>query len=199
MYLLALTLLFACGDAESVDTATQGLTCPVVPSTCDTPGSVISGQIGLSADLPEGSATQGDLWITLRHRFGAPLEDGGSPHWHKKYENVDLSTGPVDFDFDMCDGNSPMWSEEYCDYNLIITLDANANFNYFRDGTRTPHPDPLEPTALEVISLSCVADGPCLDIELDCTDGASCVQYPDPGECFCGEHSCSPANFCTER
>jgi hypothetical protein len=86
----------------------------------------------------------------------------------------------------MCD-DGEMWSEENCDYGLLAVLDVNGN-NF--DGS-TQLPDAGEPaTRYAPLDLSCEGESPCLDIVLDCLDGASCVTFTPPRVCACADESC---------
>lgn len=145
------------------------------------PGSWIRGQVVLSdellASLPD---TTGDLQIILTHSNLGGAEGGGFLHTATTVPNVDLADGPVDFAFDMCAGGE-MFSEENCAYNLIAILDQNGN-----NGPSDYVPDEGEAAfRLPDVWLSCDSASPCLTLELDCTDGADCVAYEDPGNCAC--------------
>jgi len=125
--------------------------------------------------------------VALMHRRYGHSEHGGHPHWLERIPNVDLAQ-PVPFQIDMCSGNAEMWSEENCEFNLIVVLDGNGN-NTFE--TLNVAPDPGEPAALKVVELSCRGTSPCLDVPLDCVDGVGCVAYEPPGDCVCAPESCN--------
>ena len=71
-----------------------------------------------------------------------------------------------------------------------VTLDLDA------DNTI----DPGEPTGTATaLWLSCTAEGPCLHITMDCTDGVACTAFDDPPICGCattGESCNSPIVAC---
>ena len=162
-------------------------------SVCGNPASLIHGSVQLAAGM---EPMTGDLVIELMHRrYGSP-DNGGHPHQIWRLPNV--TVGPddaVEFDVDMCDANASMWSEENCEYNLIVILDRDSNTGL---GPNNLAPDVDDPTAVEVFNLSCHAAGPtCFDLELSCMDGGACVTYEPPEACECAADSCdSEAAIC---
>ena len=162
-------------------------------SVCGNPASLIHGSVRLAAGM---EPMDGDLVIELMHRrYGSPA-NGGHPHQIWRQPNVTLSPDDtIEFDVDMCDANASMWSEENCEYNLIVILDRDSDTAL---GPNSLAPDVDDPTAVEVFSLSCHADGPtCFDLELSCMAGGDCVTYEAPPACECAADSCdSEAAIC---
>jgi len=162
-------------------------------SVCGNPASLIHGAVRLPAGM---EPAEGDLVIELMHRrYGSPA-NGGHPHQIWRQPNVTVSADAlVEFDVDMCDANASMWSEENCEYNLIVILDRNSDTALAPDSLA---PDVDDPTAVEVFNLSCHATGPtCFELELSCLGGAACVTYEAPPACECAADSCaSEAAIC---
>lgn len=165
------------GDVLALECAEPAYT------VCGNDASVVRGHISLG-DQIEGVSTKGNLFIALTHdAYSASL--GGGYHTSTVVREVDLADGPVEFSLDMCEG-SAMWSEENCDYGLVVILDQDSDQH---SGNLLP--DVGEPaTRYGPIVLSCDGESPCLDIRLDCLDGESCVQFTSPSECACSEDSC---------
>ena len=165
---------------------------PAITSLCDNPASIVHGTV----QLPDGAEnTEGNLVIGMMHRrMGDPTE-GGHPHWGWGYVDVDL-TEPYPFEIDMCAGNAVMWSEENCEYHLIVILDRNTNNGM--GGSQFFTPDEGENAAMEVFDLSCHAEGEtCMNITLDCVAGAGCIDYEEPETCTCAEDVCpSESGIC---
>jgi hypothetical protein len=178
------------GDAPIVDAGPADggmLTCGEAPppvSACDNVSSVVQGTVSLPAGAT--GATRGDLVFFMMHRRHGNAATGGHPHWYWQVPDIDLAT-PYSFSLDMCDGNAIMWSEENCEFNLIVMLDDDGP-----SSQSTPWlPEPGEPAALAVFELHCHAGAAaCLEVELGCTDGSGCVAYDDPGDCECSPHAC---------
>ncbi len=182
------------GGGSSSSSGGSSRTCEVeTTSLCDNQASIIRS----SVVLPEGAEPiSGDLVFSLLHRrYGDPTQ-GGHPHAVHRVPGITLvAEESFPFEIDMCDANASMWSEENCEYNLVVSLDLDGD-NGIGPGSFAP--DAGEPTAVAVFDLSCHAAGPtCLDVELACTDGASCVAFEDPGACECAADSCdSEAAIC---
>lgn len=179
----------ASSSTAAVDETTAGTAeCapPVTPSACGNPNSVVRGMATLA--VPDGP-TAGNLLVLLNHEYLGGGADGGVPHTGVFWTDVELGNGPVPFEVDMC-SNGEMWSEENCEFVLHVTLDLDA------DNTI----DPGEPTGTATgLWLSCTAEGPCLDITMDCTDGVACTAFDDPPICGCvdtGESCNSPIVTC---
>lgn len=192
--LLALcALALSCGETPATDDddaaplpfVAECSAIEVAQTLCTThpgnPGAYLRGQVALSDELLATlEDTTGDLQIILTHSNLGGAEAGGFLHTATSVSNVDLADGPVDFAFDMCAGGE-MFSEENCAYNVIAILDQNGN-----NGPNDYVPDEGEPAfRLGEVWVSCETASPCLTLELDCTAGADCVAYEDPGNCAC--------------
>jgi len=163
-------------------------------SHCATPneGSVVRGVARLAPGFTPPMGTKGRLTIGMMHaRFGEEAT-GGHPHWYKTINDVDLANGPVPFDIDMCDGNNEMWSEDNCEFNIIVVLDTNKN-NGPQATKLNMVPDVGEAGWHQIMNISCNTESPCLDVRFDCTDGASCINYEPLGACKCAPEACNPA------
>lgn len=191
--LLALAFLSSCTEqpAADDDDATEPLpfqadcsAIDVEPTVCSghpgNAGAWLRGQVVLSEALLAGDVTEGDLVVVLTHSNLGNAEAGGYLHTATAAAGVDLALEPADFAFDMCAGGE-MFSEENCAYNLVAILDQNGN-----NGPNNFVPDPGEPaTIVTDLWISCMSESPCFTLELDCTDGASCVEFTNPGNCAC--------------
>lgn len=166
---------------------TGGVECPAPGgSVCQNDNSIIVGTVRLADGLDVPDAT-GTVQVHLTHESLGDTQNGGVAHTHVSVANVDLNNGPVPFEIDMCNGGA-MWSEDNCGFNILAILDQNGN-----NGFNAQLPDVGEPTALMGgIMFSCTGDGPqCVDVVLDCVDGASCAQFPDLG-CNCDTQANCP-------
>ncbi len=174
------------GAADETTAGTAECAPPVTPSACGNPNSVVRGMATLSV---QDGPTAGNLLVLLNHEHLGGGADGGVPHTGVFWTDVELGNGPVPFEVDMC-SNGEMWSEENCAFVLHVTLDLDA------DNTI----DPGEPTGTATgLWLSCTAEGPCIDITMDCTDGVACTAFDDPPICGCvdtGESCNSPIVTC---
>lgn len=185
------------GAEDGADGSSSGEPSPACEaqgqSVCGNPASLIHGSVRLAAGM---ETMEGDLVIELMHRrYGMPA-NGGHPHQIWRRPDVTLSPeGSVEFDVDMCDANASMWSEENCEYNLIVILDRDSDTAL---GPNDLAPDVDDPTAVEVFNLSCHAAGPtCFDLELSCMAGGDCVTYETPPACECAADACdSEAAIC---
>lgn len=161
------------GVAESSE-GTTGSTAacdpPVTQSACGNPNSIVRG----TATVGDGAPTTGTLLVSLTHQYLGDGASGGIYHISTTIPAVDFSAGPVPFELDMCVGGE-MWSEENCEFQISVTLDANGNGVI----------DAGDPTGKQFVFVSCTGDNPCLELALDCTDGSSCVAFPDPSYCAC--------------
>jgi hypothetical protein len=173
---------------ESTDTTGGTADCapPVTKSACDNPSSVVRGTATLA--VPDGPTT-GNLLVLLNHEYLGGGVEGGVPHTGVFYSGIDLASGPVPFEIDMC-SNGEMWSEENCEFVLHVALDLDGDNEV----------DPGEPTgSARALFLSCTGESLCLDVTLDCVDGTSCVAFDDPPICGCagnGESCNSPIVAC---
>lgn len=170
---------------------------PSIESACKNGASIIRGVVRLAPGLVPSVGTVGRIVIGLTHHRGlGEYAQGGHLHWYKVLPKKDLAAGPIPFQLDMCGGGTAMWSEDNCEFNLVVLLDANGNNGVTGEGWQQV-PDPGEPATRKVIDLSCRGESPCLDVVLDCVDGASCVSYTDPGACKCAAKTCdSPSTIC---
>ena len=89
-----------------------------------------------------------------------------------------------------------MYSEDNCDFNLVIVLDTNGN----NDGDSfNMIPDVGEAAKMTTVQISCHTSSQCLDVTLDCTKGQSCVTYDSPGACKCAPTTCNSKGItCTK-
>ncbi len=145
------------------------------------------------------------LRITLRHQFVlVPGEEniGGRLHMFTSVKLTDWSTGDVPFALDMCGLGTAMWSEENGSFNLIASIDENANNNLSlatsnEDAITIATIDPGELTKMVPVDVSCNAAGACLDIKLDCVDGAKCTTIKPMTSCMKKAPGCtSDDEFC---
>ncbi|MFT4625226.1 MAG: hypothetical protein ACI8PZ_003894 [Myxococcota bacterium] len=191
--LILFTLACGGGDTYEDDTlpttpATSETTVPELvcdppgPSACGSEGSMIRGQVRVAPGT-EGDLT-GDVFIGLTHEWLGNGEEGGFPHISATYPGVDLAQGPVEFEFDMCDGGE-MWSEENCSYQLIVILDQDGDQAL---ENMVPGKNELVGRVADLY-VSCDVESPCLDVVLDCT-GPKCTRFDDPGQCACSAFSC---------
>lgn len=160
-------------ETSGDDTSTgsiAGCDPPVTQSACGNPNSIVRG----TATLPDGAPSSGTLLVALTHQYLGDGASGGIYHISTTIPAVDFSAGPVPFELDMCAGGE-MWSEENCEFQISVALDANDNGVI----------DAGDPTGKQFVFVSCTGDNPCLELSLDCTDGTSCVAFPDPGYCAC--------------
>jgi hypothetical protein len=201
--LLLFALLAACGpakveipDPETDDSATpggddssppSGVDCPAVgASLCGNEASMLRGTISLADGVAQD--TRGDLTVALMHEAYGGAKGGGY-HTHVVIPSVDLADGPVPFQLDMC-ASGAMWTEENCTYGLVVVLDQNGN----NQGHANLVPDAGEPaTRVADLTVSCGGESPCLDVVLDCVDGASCVSFAEQA-CACSDETC-PSDY----
>ncbi len=154
-------------------------------SVCGDEGSLVRGTVTLDPDLVLDDTT-GDLFVALTHYRLGSGNQGGYYHMHTVVEDIDLADGAASFELDMC-GGSAMWSEDNCEYNLIVALDQDGDMSY-----SSLLPDEGEPaTRVAGVELSCGDESPCYEVVLDCVDGQSCVTFDDPGACTCAEETCN--------
>jgi hypothetical protein len=143
---------------------------PVTQSACGNPNSIVRGTVTVG----DGAPTTGSLIVSLTHQYLGDGASGGIAHMAGTIPDVDFTAGPVPFELDMCVGGE-MWSEENCEFQIAVTLDANDNGIV----------DAGDPTGTQFVFLSCTGDNPCLELPLDCIDGSSCLAFPDPSYCGC--------------
>jgi hypothetical protein len=154
-------------------------------SSCGKPASIIRTVVKLGANMAD---TSGTLVVDMNHyRLGSGAT-GGVAHVQATKPSVTVgTTTTTELDFDMCPGGE-MWSEDNCEFWVYAFIDKNNNKTL----------DPGEPAGHVIENLSCFASGAaCWGIVLDCTAGASCASFTDPGACACQKPSCnSPITTC---
>ena len=174
-------------DAPSGTDASFNPTCGTasLTSSCGKPQSIIRTVVELGANMPDATGT---LVIDMNHyRLGSGAT-GGIAHVQVTKPSVTVgTTTTAELDFDMCTGGE-MWSEDNCEFWVYAFIDKNNNKTL----------DPGEPAGHAIENLSCFASGAaCWGIVLDCTAGASCAAFADPGACSCKKPSCnSPITTC---
>jgi hypothetical protein len=147
----------------------------------------------LASGGPDAGGVSPQLSIFLAHREYAQKPEwaqGGHPHAYKIMQNLDLTKGEIPFAIDMCELGTAMWSEDNCDFNLILVLDKNGN-NVADAFSINQVPDQGELSKMTVVQLSCRGTSACMDINLDCVDGQPCVNYDSPGTCACAAETCN--------
>ncbi len=195
-------------SSPDVDAGTDASTAMVVPDKCGTappskcmPGnaaSVIRGiahfdPAKLASGGPDGGGIAPQLSIFLAHRQYAQKPEyalGGHPHAYRVMQNLNLTKGEIPFSIDMCELGTAMWSEDNCDFNLILILDKDGN-NVADALSINQVPDQGELSKMTVVQLSCRGTSACMDITLDCVDGQPCVNYDTPGTCACAAETCN--------
>lgn len=166
----------------AVDVATPQLACvtPVPTSKCTTPtdSSVIRGVVTFDpTHFSDGENV--NLALYLYHQWTMDPSEatiGGHPHAYKYIKGVDVTTGQLAFDIDLCELGVAMYSEENGGFNLVVMLDEN------KDNDPTRGESALTPTKGELVKLtpldvSCHGDSQCLQITADCTGGTQCTTY----------------------
>jgi hypothetical protein len=184
-------------DVAPADVAVQQLACvtPVPTSKCTspTPSSVIRGVVTFDpTHFSDGQNV--NLALYLYHQWTmAPNEAtiGGHPHAYKYIKGVDVTTGQLAFDIDLCELGVAMYSEENCGFNLVVMLDEN-NDNDPARGEYALTPTKGELVKLTPLDVSCHGDSQCLQITADCTDGTKCTTFtPITMEsCVCASNKC---------
>ena len=164
--------------------------------TCDPPGmSSCADEASVVRALvrpPLGyESYQGTLFLGLNHEWLSSGSQGGVYHISSSVP-VDFSQGPASVELDMCQGGA-MWNEDNCSFVLFAFLDLNDN------ATATGFlPDAGEPTGrVSDVELNCGTASSCLEIALDCVDGASCLAFADPGVCECDGPQVCESEFVT--
>ena len=180
-------------DAPSQDSGTTVIETPppacdaMMTSACGNPSSIVQGHVRLGDGI---DVTRGDLLVALMHE-AYNGNAGGGYHYAITIPNADLSE-PVPFMFDMCAGGE-MWTEENCTYALQVILDQDGD-----QSSVNVLPDVGEPSArVAELRVSCHEAPLCLDVVLDCVDGASCTAFDELPACECETTSCgSPIAIC---
>jgi hypothetical protein len=175
------------GDASAGGDSSFTPTCATatLASSCSKSQSIVRTVVKLGANMPDATGT---LVVDMNHyRLGSGAT-GGIAHVQATKANATISaTTTTELDFDMCTGGE-MWSEDNCEFWVYAFVDKNNNKTL----------DPGEPAGHAIENLSCFASGAaCWGIVLDCTAGASCAAFTDPGACACQKPSCnSPITTC---
>ncbi|MEL6344170.1 MAG: hypothetical protein AAFV53_13705 [Myxococcota bacterium] len=197
----ACLLLFACSptSTETGDRDPAAGPSPLIwpdasESLCDNPASIVQ----IAATLPTGAEPGAhDVVVAMMHgRHGDPT-NGGHPHWIWRFEDQTMSdTEPTFLEVDMCRGNAIMWSEENCEYNLIVMVDENQNNGL--SSNNLARPDEGEYAAVQVFNQSCHHDGAYqFELTLDCVDGADCILFNGESGCACADPECpSESGIC---
>ncbi len=177
---------------------------PPAASKCKKEGSWVRG-VAYFDPAHFGAGAKPILRIALRHEFAlVDGEDaiGGRLHTFKSIPIKDPSSGRVPFAFDMCATGTAMWSEENGAFNLILHLDENANNDLAKamsneQAITLATPDKGELVKRTSLELSCHAPSPCVDVTLDCSDGASCTKISPIESCQAKTPGCpSDDAFC---
>jgi hypothetical protein len=179
--------------------------CAAVPkaSKCATDGAWVRGIVHF--DAKHVTATKPVLRIALRHSFTLVAGEeaiGGRLHTYVSIPITDPSTGEVPFALDMCRFGTGMFSEENGPFHVVAILDENDNNDL--DAARTNEdavtiatPDKGELVKMTTLDVSCHAASTCLDITLDCVDGATCTTFAPMTSCTKKTPSCKSADsFC---
>jgi hypothetical protein len=183
--------------AADVASEAATLSCATAPaSKCSpaAPGSVVRG--ALTFDASHFSAGQNvNLAIFLFHQWTVDSSEavtGGHPHAYKYVKNVDVSTGQLTFDIDLCELGPAMYSEENCGFNLVVMLDDTQKNNPDVYGPNAFLPRQGELVKLTQLNVSCMGDSQCLTISADCTAGQACTTYTPitMSSCVCSTQHC---------
>lgn len=181
----------------AVDVATPQLACvtPVPTSKCGSPteSSVIRGVVTFdSTHFTDGENV--NLALYLYHQWTmAPSEavQGGHPHAYKYIKGVDVTTGQLAFDIDLCELGVAMYSEENCGFNLVVMFDENGD-NDPNKGELALNATKGELVKMTPLDVSCHGDSQCLQITADCTGGTACTTYKpiSMNSCVCASDKC---------
>lgn len=185
--------------------ATPAEKCAAVPkaSKCATDGAWVRGIVHF--DPKKVTSAKPVLRLALRHSFTLVAGEeaiGGRLHTFLSVPVTDPSTGEIPFALDMCRFGTGMFSEENGPFHLVLILDENDNNDL--DAARTNEEsitiataDKGELVKMTTLDLSCHAASPCLDVTLDCTDGASCTTFAPIASCTKKTPGCKSADsFC---
>jgi hypothetical protein len=145
------------------------------------------------------------LRVVLRHSFALYKGEeniGGRLHAWASFPVADPTKGEVGFALDMCSTGTAMWSEENGAFHLVLILDEDGN-NDLDDATSNEKavivatPGVKELVKMVDVDLSCNAPSPCLDVNIDCTGGASCTTIEPMKSCKRKATGCkSDSAFC---
>jgi hypothetical protein len=189
------------------DTGTPGPTCEPVQkeSRCKNGGAIVRATVHFDPSARKPGKGAPALVVFLRHAFAlVPIEStvGGRLHVYKriKLSADQLASGNVSIEVDLCQGGTAMWSEENGPFNLVSILDENgahdpqtATDEY---AFQTPQQGELAKISSD-IDVSCNKESPCVDVNLDCADGASCTTFKPITHVECKMPACASADsFC---
>ncbi len=179
--------------------------CAAIPkaSKCATDGAWVRGVVHF--DPTKVTSDKPVLRVALRHSFTLVAGEeaiGGRLHTFLNVPVIDKAAGEIPFALDMCRLGTGMFSEENGPFHLIAMLDDNANNDL--DKARTNEeavtiatPDKGELVKMTTLDVSCHGTSSCLDITLDCSDGASCTTFAPMTSCTKKTPSCKSADsFC---
>lgn len=176
---------------------------PTPPSKCTPaePGSVVRGVITFDpTHFPAGENV--NLAIFLFHQWvldPSEAQTGGHAHAYKYVKGVDVTTGQLTFDIDLCEIGPAMYSEENCTFNLVVMLDETGKNNPDVYGASSVVVSKGELVKMTPLSISCHGDSQCLPITADCSTGLTCTTYTpiSMSSCICAADSCpSQSTIC---
>jgi hypothetical protein len=193
------------GAAVEEPDAAPAEKCAAVPkaSKCATDGAWVRGIVHF--DPKKVTSQKPVLRIALRHSFTLVAGEeaiGGRLHTFLSVPVTDPTTGEIPFALDMCRFGTGMFSEENGPFHLIAMLDENANNDLDtattnEEAVTIATPDKGELVKMTTLDISCHAASSCLDITLDCTDGAACTTFAPMASCAKKTPSCKSADsFC---
>lgn len=178
-------------DAGGVD-AEPPSKCAAPPSAskCKNAGSWVRGIAKFDPSHFAAGSTP-ILRVTLRHQFALVSGEeniGGRLHAFKSFPIKKVASGEIAFAIDMCGLGTAMWSEENDPFNLIVHIDENDNNDLTtamsnEAAVLVAEPDKGELVKLTKVDVSCHAASPCLEIDLDCADGAKCTTITPISTC----------------
>jgi len=194
------------GDAATPETSTPvTLTCADPPASKCSPknaGSVVRGVVSFDpSHFSPGQKVNLAIW--LYHQIVMSPDEaanGGHPHAFKYVKDVDVTAGQLQFDIDLCELGTAMYSEEDCGFNLVVMLDENGNNDPDANGAAAMKATVGELVKMTPLNISCHTDSQCLSIVADCTEGSVCTtETPlEISQCKCAADSCpSDSIICT--
>jgi hypothetical protein len=181
---------------------------PKMTTACKTGGeaAIIRGVARFDpAKVPSGAAGNAALVVFLRHSWVYREEEatvGGRLHGYDRIrlDARALARGTVPFELDLCEFGTAMWSEENGAFNVVGVLDFDGSHDTkTAKGEmefQTPNPGELA-KMVKGVEVSCRGASPCIDLPLDCTDGASCTTFQPVTSVACNPSSCASDDaFC---
>jgi hypothetical protein len=193
------------GEPDAASSGAAADKCAAVPkaSKCATDGAWIRGVVHF--DAKHVTAAKPVLRIALRHSFALVAGEeaiGGRLHTFLSVPVTDPSTGEIPFALDMCRFGTGMFSEENGPFHLVLMLDENDNNDLDaastnEDAVTIATPDKGELVKMTTLDVSCHAASACLDVTLDCVDGAPCTTFEPIASCAKKTPGCKSADaFC---